>query len=133
MSDQIDVHKLTALEDRVGEIENSLIKTNEILGAINVKMSRIEVGLFGDGQMNYVGVIEAQKLLTKRIIELESEIADIKKVNNEQEISIHAKKTFTDDFVMWSKRIFWICITLGAVTLLLTGKIGIFDLVKLVK
>jgi len=123
---EVSVDQFNNLEERVAEIESSLVQMNTTLQSMSKKMDRIEVGLFGDQAMNYSGVIE-------KIKQLEKEIDEIKRVNDKQEISIGAKRSFTDSIVLWGQRIFWTILAGTAIIFLLTGKIGVGDILNLVR
>ena len=107
---------ITELEDRMEQIE-------KVLEAIDSKVNKIERGLFGDDQFGHTGI-------AKRIKKLEDEVSEIKKVNDNQEISIKSRKNLTDNVVVILQRAFWVGAVLLVVLLLLTGKIGFVDLVK---
>jgi len=107
---------VTELEDRMEQIE-------KVLATIDQKVNRIEHGLFDDDQFGHIGI-------AKRLKRLEDDVAEIKKVNDNQEISIKSRKNLTDNVVVILQRTFWVGAVLLVVLLLLTGKIGFVDLIK---
>jgi len=89
----MESEKFKDLEDRLGQVE-------EILTNMDKKLSKIDMGLFGDASINYVGVIDKQKQLEEKLNLLNREIEEIKKKNTEQDISIGAKKSLKE--TVWS-------------------------------
>lgn len=84
------------LEDRVEKIEGKLDDQLDVLAKINEKLKKldtIEVGLFGNDKIGYSGVIKTQASLQVQVTDLDKEIAEIKKINADQDIRIGAKKT----------------------------------------
>jgi hypothetical protein len=108
-------------DERVSSLEERMEHMESILDSIDKKIGRIEVGIFGDNEMGYSGLIE-------RVRKLELKVKDIEKVNDQQEVSISAKRHLTDDVVLWGKRAFWILLVITLLVFLFTGKIGIADI-----
>lgn len=121
--------KIPSLETKMEHMEHNIESVSNLLGELNKKIDRIEVGLFGDQRFGFVGIIETQKGFDERIGELEKEIEAIKKVNDQQEAEIKVKRNFTDDIVLWLQRAFWAGVVFLLAVFLLTGKIGIGDFI----
>lgn len=120
----MDTQQLQALENRMDDIEKKLDDQTKVL-------HKIEQGIFGDEQLNLPGLLNNYSLLQKQIDELKKEIEELKKVNTKQDTAIQAKKGLTDDAVKWLTRGFWGVAFILALILLVTGKIGIADLINL--
>jgi chromosome segregation ATPase len=120
------------LEQRMDNIENTL-------EAIQKDVGRLVQGIFGDEKLNFPGLLKSYDSLQGQIDRLKKEeleilkreIEDLKKVNSTQDVQIQAKKGLTDDAVKWLSRGFWAIALLLALLLLLTGKIGLADLINL--
>lgn len=111
--------KISTLETVVEEIKNAV--------------NRIEVGLFGDEKMNYIGLIQKAKDQSEEIETLTKRISDVEEVNRQQELIISAKKSFVDTFVIWAKRVVWGGAAIIVIALILSGKLGIGDLIKMLR
>jgi len=107
----------------VTELEQRMQHMEKILAEIGKKVNRIEQGIFGDDDIDHVGIID-------RVKKLEDEVKQIRQVNDNQEIEIQTKKNVTDNIVIWLQRTFWGGAVLLVVMLLLTGKIGFLDLIR---
>ncbi len=115
--------QIRSLETRMKEMEDKLDTSLQL-------MRKIEQGIFGDPHLNLPGVIKTQSMLQDQIDELKKEISELKKVNQDQDIAIKAKKGLTDNAVKWLTRIAIFIGILILLSLLLTGKIGLVDIVK---
>lgn len=120
-----------ALEIRMDKMEQTLVD-------IQSNINRLVQGIFGDEKLNFPGLLKSydslqgqiDKIRNQEIVELRKEIEELKKVNTTQDVEIAAKKGLTDDVVKWLSRAVWGCVFVLVLTLLLTGKIGIADLIK---
>lgn len=104
------------IEQRMEQLENNLEENNKLLAQLLSKVNRIEVGLFGDVEMKYVGLMEQNERLAARVKVLEDEVSN--------------KKNLIDGVTMWGRRIFWISASAFVVIKLLLGDIDIIDLLK---
>ena len=126
------MESIKALEDRMDKMEETLVD-------IKNDVSRLVQGIFGDEKLKFPGLLASYDSLQGQIDDLKKneiallkkEIEDLKKVNTKQDVAIEAKKGFTDDVVKWLTRGFWVIAFIIAIVLLLTGKIGIADLINL--
>ena len=116
MESEIVKEQIDDLKERMDQIETKLDASLKV-------MHKIEQGIFGDEEIGYPGVI-------KRIAALEAKIVELESVNASQDIAIKAKKGLTDDVVSWSRRLFWVGVAMLVITLLVTGKIGIGELIE---
>lgn len=98
------------------------------------KLERIEVGFFGDPKMNFVGVIEAQKIFRHDMesmrLEFDKRIAAVERERDTQKIETKAKYSFVDNFEIWARRIFWLVALFTIIGFALTGKIGWAEVIK---
>lgn len=108
---------IIALKERMEEMEKIL--------------RRIEQGIFGDDQLQLPGLLRTQKVQQDQIDALKIKIEELEKVNEKQDVAIKAKKGLTDNAVKWLTRSFWFVALITALILLITGKIGIADLINL--
>jgi len=111
------------LKERMDEFEE---KQKEQLAILK----RLEFAICGDLGIGHPGIIRTQENHSEEIKSIKRDIYNIKKVNDHQEVSISAKKNQTDDWIKWGTRIGIALIVLILVSVLLTGKIGIVDLIK---
>ena len=118
------MESIKALEDRMDKMERTLED-------IRADMGRVIQGIFGDEQLKFPGLLKSYDSLQGQIDLLKKEIEDLKKVNTTQDVQIQAKKGLTDEAVKWLSRGFWAIALLIALLLLLTGKIGLSDLINL--
>lgn len=126
------MESIKALEDRMDKMEETLVDIKNDVG-------RLVQGIFGDEKLKFPGLLASYDSLQGQIDDLKKneieflkkEIEELKKVNVKQDVEIEAKKGFTDDVVKWLTRGFWVIIFILAMVLLLTGKIGIADLINL--
>jgi len=110
-------------ETKISTLEKRMEHVDAMLSDIRQKVDNIERGLFGNPEFGHTGMAD-------RISKLEKEVNEIKRVNDNQEISINARKNITDEAVVWLQRAFWGGAVLLVLMLLLTGKIGFLDLVR---
>jgi len=103
------------------------------LREMKLSLSKITQGIFGDDQLHVLGLLKRQELQQSQIMRLEAEVERLKDVNTKEDVKADTKKIVTDNFIMWVKRIFWVGITLIVFIALITGKIGILELVSLAK
>lgn len=126
------MESIKALEDRMDKMETTLEE-------IKVDMNRIVQGIFGDDKLKFPGLLasytslqgQIDQLKANEIETLKREIEKLKKVNISQDVAIRAKKGLTDEAVKWLTRGFWAIALILALVLLLTGKIGLADLINL--
>lgn len=111
------------MEQNQEAVNQALAEVKDQNTEIAKKLERIEVGLFGDPKMNYVGLIEKQRLLEERIQLVEREYEAFK-------LTIKVKSSVVDSFELWAKRIFWVILGIAALTLWITGKMGLIEIVK---
>ena len=110
------------LEGRMDEFETKLDETLRVV-------HNIDQGLFGNSKIGYPGVIKILDNHQLELNELKGKIFELVLVNEKQDIAISARKGQTDDFIKWGGRSVMLLVVILLIGLVLTGKVGLADLV----
>ncbi len=108
-------------------------KVEKDLGEMKLSLSKITQGIFGDAELHVMGLLKRQELQQSQLNRLEAEIEKLKDVNIKEDVKADTIKVATDGFIVWVKRIFWVVITMLGTIALITGKIGILEIINLAK
>lgn len=122
--------KLQMIEIQVTDIETKLDSTIKITEDTNDRVKKIETGLFGDSDLEHKGIIEKQRSVEERITKIEDRVFNVEQVNEKQEINISAKKEQEDVWEQNLKRVFWGLLVLILFVFLISGKIGVADIIN---
>lgn len=122
--------KLQMIEIQVTDIETKLDSTIKITEDTNDRVKKIETGLFGDSDLEHKGIIEKQRSVEERITKIEDRVFNVEQVNEKQEINISAKKEQEDVWEKNLKRVFWGLLVLILFVFLISGKIGVADIIN---
>lgn len=122
--------KLQMIEIQVTDIETKLDSTIKITEDTNDRVKKIETGLFGDSDLEHKGIIEKQRSVEERITKIEDRVFNVEQVNEKQEINISAKKEQEDAWEKNLKRVFWGLLVSILFVFLISGKIGVADIIN---
>lgn len=124
---------IAKLDSTIVKLDNTIVKldnTRKITEDTNDRVKKIEIGLFGDSELEHKGIIERQRATEDRLLLVEDRTTAIEQVNDKQEVSINAKKQYEDTWEQNLKRVFWGLLVAILLVLLISGKVGISDIIK---
>jgi hypothetical protein len=97
--------RIDQIEKEMEAINKSLADITDILGKLNENVKKVSFGLYGDKDNDQIGIIEKQRSLENRILDIEKRLAANDLVNEKQNAAIDAER---DLKVNWWNIIKWV-------------------------
>lgn len=118
--EEVEINDLTTRMDQIESKLDNILKV----------MLKIDLSIFGDPSINFLGIIKTQSILDEKVNELAKKIEEIETRNEKIDTVTKSKRDLTDDVEKWIKRAFWGTLLVAAVVFLITGKIGIAEMIR---